>query len=102
MEDFELNILALSTHFLRKGYPIDLILEAALKARRLDREEILEPQEGDSHLIATECFLSQPITPMTKLHVTSCGRIGTFWDREGLNSHRRLKQEETDSRVQET
>ena len=37
--------MILALHFIRRQYPEDLILEAALKARALKREELLEPKE---------------------------------------------------------
>ena len=41
VEDFEKNVMELSLHFLRRKYPEDLILEAALSTRRLDRLDLL-------------------------------------------------------------
>ena len=41
MHDFALNVMLLSNHFLRRNYPEDLILDAAILARRLDRATLL-------------------------------------------------------------
>ena len=45
MKDFEKNVLDLSLHFLRREYPEELILEAAILARQLDRDTLLNKVE---------------------------------------------------------
>ena len=44
-EDFDRHIVTMSGHFLRRGYPINLLEEAAIKARRLDRDALLSPKD---------------------------------------------------------
>ena len=41
MTDFEKHILDLSLHFIRKGYPKERILDAAILSRRLDPDPLL-------------------------------------------------------------
>ena len=33
----------MTEHFLDRGYPIDLLQDAAIKARRMDRDRLLHP-----------------------------------------------------------
>ena len=42
MTDFEKKVLDLSLHFIRRGYPEDIILDAAILARRLDCDTLLQ------------------------------------------------------------
>jgi len=44
--DYDRHIVTLSKHFLRRGYPIQLLEEAAIKARRLDRDKLLGPRDA--------------------------------------------------------
>ena len=41
MRDFELHVMELALHFQRREYPMELIFEAAMLARGLDRDELL-------------------------------------------------------------
>ena len=43
LANFDKNAKMIGCHFLRRGYPCPLIEEAAIKARRLDRNELLSP-----------------------------------------------------------
>ena len=45
ISDYDRHIVTLSTHFLRRGYPMDLLEAAAIKARRLDRPSLLTPKD---------------------------------------------------------
>ena len=45
MEDFEKHVMILALHFIRRKYPEELLLEAAMKARALNREDLLKPIE---------------------------------------------------------
>ena len=36
----------MTVHFLDRGYPIDLLRDAAIKARRMDRHQLLHPTPG--------------------------------------------------------
>jgi hypothetical protein len=43
IEDYDTNVKLMGTHFLRRGYPLHLVEEAALKVRRIDRQSLLHP-----------------------------------------------------------
>ena len=44
--DYDRHIVNLSGHFLRRGYPIQLLEEAAITARRLNRDTLLGPRDA--------------------------------------------------------
>jgi hypothetical protein len=46
LEDYEKHVLNMSKHFLRRMYPIGLLEEAAIQARRLDRDSLLENKKS--------------------------------------------------------
>ena len=48
--DFDKHMKETTLHFINRGYPIDLLEEAALKARRLDRKTLLYPVKVESKL----------------------------------------------------
>ncbi len=41
--EFDKSVTLLATHFLRRGYPLDLIEDSIIRARRLDRQNLLTP-----------------------------------------------------------
>ena len=43
LKDFDKHVIVFSKHFQRRGYPTHLLQEAALKARRLNRDTLLSP-----------------------------------------------------------
>ena len=43
LEDFDKHMKEMTINFLKRGYPIDLLQEAALKARRANRQDLLTP-----------------------------------------------------------
>lgn len=43
--DYDRHIVTLSGHFSRRGYPSQLLEEAAISARRLDRDKLLGPKD---------------------------------------------------------
>ena len=56
IEDFDKHVLEFSQHFIRREYPVELIQQAALKARRLDRASLLLPKptnknKEDKHIL---------------------------------------------------
>ena len=57
LEDFELNVLHLAGHFQLRGYPQDLILEAAIQARRLDRDSLLLLKVNETRADDNRVFL---------------------------------------------
>ena len=48
--DFDKHMKETTLHFINRGYPIDLLEESALKARRLDRKTLLYPVKVESKL----------------------------------------------------
>ena len=44
LEDFRLNALMLTTHFIHRGYPKHLVLEALERTDHLDRDELLNKE----------------------------------------------------------
>jgi hypothetical protein len=48
LEDFDKHVLVLAGHFLNRGYPLLLIEDAIIKARRLDRPSLLAPPKKPS------------------------------------------------------
>jgi hypothetical protein len=49
IQDFDRHVINFVGHFLRRGYPINLLEEAAIKARRLDRQKLLYPTPKDKN-----------------------------------------------------
>ena len=62
MIDFEQKVLTLSLHFLRREYHQDFIFDAAILARRLDREILLRGKEVD-HKQAEKVFFITTVHP---------------------------------------
>ena len=46
LQDFDKHVVQFAQFFRQRGYPLSLIEEAAIKARRLDRDLLLTPQTG--------------------------------------------------------
>ena len=63
MIDFEKNVIDLSLHFLRREYPEDLILDAAILARQLDRTTLLKPTEDQTDNNKENIFLITTFHP---------------------------------------
>jgi hypothetical protein len=63
IEDFDKNVIILSTHFVRRGYPIELITEAAIMARRKPREELLNKKEKVTQENEKQVFLVSTYNP---------------------------------------
>ena len=64
--DYDRHIVTLSSHFIRRGYPLDLLEKAAITARRLDRTELLRPKiktenTSDNVILVTTYEPSQDI-----------------------------------------
>jgi hypothetical protein len=47
LKDFDKHVVIFSMHFLRRGYPLELLEEAALMARRKIRSELLENRDSN-------------------------------------------------------
>ena len=50
VENFERHVLMLGLNFLRRGYPEELVIEAALSTRDLDRKTLLQLKERKQEL----------------------------------------------------
>ena len=92
-EDFDLNAIIIASHFKRRNYPVDLIEEALIRVRRLNREELLhpthsQPNQGDT----TDLFLISeynPIsTPLRDIVKTTWPLLGRSLASENLHSKR--------------
>jgi hypothetical protein len=55
--DFDVHVTNMSRHFLRRGYPIELLEEAAIAARRQDRPTLLSIREGGAKGKNDDVFL---------------------------------------------
>ena len=47
ISDFDKHVINLGQHFLRRGYPLETIEQAVIKARRLDRPTLLAPKPAN-------------------------------------------------------
>ena len=61
--DYDRHIITLSKHFLRRGYPQDLLETAAITARRLDRETLLTPRYTEEDKDTNEVILVTTFEP---------------------------------------
>jgi len=58
VEDYDTNAAMLASHFIRRGYPQDLVENAAIQVRRVDRASTLVPQpQEDKKAPKNELFL---------------------------------------------
>ena len=63
LEDYDRHLVTLSKNFLRRGYPLDLLESAAIKARRLDRTTLLAKQTNDTTKTMEEVILVTTYEP---------------------------------------
>ena len=63
MEDYEHHAIQFSAHFLRRQYPERLILDAAMMARRLDRDTLLNPDRVPKESNKENMFLITTFHP---------------------------------------
>ena len=61
--DFDRNVLQMSKHFHRRGYPIELLESAALKVKRIDRKDLLTPKEPTPKSDPNQVFLITRYNP---------------------------------------
>ena len=61
--DYDKHACEYASYFLDRSYPIDLIEEAVIKARRLDREELLNPHQRDNKNPADNIILTTTYQP---------------------------------------
>ena len=74
--DFDRNALMLAQHFIRRHYPTDLIEDAIIRARRLDRDTLLHPTTP-----------APPATPMENLFLVSHYNPDTSPLKEIVDNH---------------
>jgi peptide-methionine (R)-S-oxide reductase len=63
MEDFDKNAKMIGQHFIRRLYPEDLIIDATLKARRKNRQELLQPNHTSQEVNKNRHFVVSPFDP---------------------------------------
>ena len=63
IEDYDTNSLLLASHFKRRGYPDDIIENAIIRARRLDRIQLLNPPVKESTDHTENLFLIDTYHP---------------------------------------
>jgi len=65
LEDYDQNAVLLGTHFIRRGYPLPLIEEATIKARRTNRHCLLHPTTSpDTQSDTDNLFLINTYNPL--------------------------------------
>jgi peptide-methionine (R)-S-oxide reductase len=64
LEDFDKNAIMLGKHFLRRKYPEDLITDAIIKARRKNRQDILQPRASNPQNRTDQTFLVSTFNPI--------------------------------------
>jgi hypothetical protein len=63
IEDYDKHVIYLSTHFVRRGYPIELLTEAAIMARTIPREELLQLKPKVTQENEKQIFLVSTYNP---------------------------------------
>jgi len=100
ISDFDKNAALIGKHFIRRNYPEDLITEAMLKARRLDREQLLNPPQRptkrdpfeDLFLISTFHPECAPLRDIVQKTWPTLGRTNTtecIYNKKTIFGHRR-------------
>ena len=84
MKDFERNVLDLSIHFIRRNYPEDLILDAAILARNLDRDALLQTVGNKTDKDNDKIFLITTYHPKDN---TLSEIVRKNWDILGQSAH---------------
>ena len=68
IEDYDTNAAMLASHFIRRGYPQDLVENAAIKVRRIDRPSILADKQTEQQRAPNkELFLITTYNPQDNL-----------------------------------
>ena len=82
--DYDRNAEMLSKHFLRRGYPLELVLQAVLDVRRKDRSDLLQPKppkdqskNQDLFLITTHQPGEHPLRTIVEDNWPLIGRTNT-------------------------
>jgi hypothetical protein len=63
LEDFDRNATEIASHFLRRDYPQDLVEEALIKVRRIDRLTLLQPSTNPPKNDQDNLFLVNMFNP---------------------------------------
>jgi hypothetical protein len=90
--DFDKNATMMCRHFLRRNYPINIIEEALIKVRRLDRQELLKQKTAPTKEANRNLFLITTFTPqdnklshIVKKNWSILGRTSTTQDLYNYN-----------------
>ncbi len=99
IDDFDTKVINMAGHFLRRGYPVTLVEQAILKARRQDRAILLHPIEKPKE-IPNQTFLITTFHPhfgeiqkVIKNNWDLLGRSGytsELYDHKYITGYRRL------------
>jgi hypothetical protein len=64
IEDYDRNAITIGHHFIRRGYPENLVTEAIIKARRCNRASLLQPKEkSEEHSPSKDLFVITHYNP---------------------------------------
>jgi len=102
ISDFDKNATLIGQHFLRRHYPEDLVIEAILKTRRMNRDELLHPPipatpkntDNDLFLISEFNPDSSPLKNIVKRNWPALGRTANtelLYNSRVIYGHRRPK-----------
>ena len=89
IDDYDKNATLIGQHFLLRGYPEDLIIEAMIRARRMDRTSLLTPKEtvptesnwNNIFLVTTH---NSDCTPLRDIVQTNWNILGRTVHTEGI------------------
>ena len=85
LDDFDRNIICLSAEFIRQGYPLDLLVDAAFKARDLDRDHLLSKTHAKSAKDVDDIFLISTGHPHDQSMWIMIHRNWDFWGKSQTN-----------------
>ena len=79
IQDFDIHVVTFAAHFLKRGYPLDLIKEAALKARETNRVSLLHPGDkpNDTNDKVFLITTYHPHDHTLRAYAIYCSKIGT-------------------------
>jgi hypothetical protein len=63
MEDFDIHVVLFCRHFIRRGYPVPLLQEAAIMAREMDRSTLLQNKVKEDTYNNDQIFLTTTYDP---------------------------------------
>jgi peptide-methionine (R)-S-oxide reductase len=101
IEDFDRNAITMGNHFIRRHYPVELVTDAILQARRKDRTEALQPRTKEKNEDNLQSFIissfnpdSDPLREIIKQSWPILGRTATtesIYERKPTFGYRRTK-----------